>query len=745
MGQTVNLVSSDSSESSDCDGTSPHGAPAGPAASASASSSSGIRRPLTLYAGRTADRDQQQDAAAVLRREMTPDAFMALATQLRRPYTQVNDGGRSEVPISGYGSGQTSGAWTRVTAVSSAPRPAGHATTLGYPRAIGATSGYDLPSGRLAEVVAEAEAAALDTATPTFAHRSWPAGSLPPSRPAVIPRARQLRSEPTGLQDFSDIAGIARKRTRMTEEARRGDIQPLDTEFESRAIDAITTYEPPPALDLDPDDAQVIDVEAGVPEAPGVPEVLDVEEQAVIAPRTPLFAEDFKQGGVMIIIARLLRAQFRHKGTPCDLVVFYQHTWRSVMIIGGDFNTSCTTAKPHVGTGLLPPPPNWALDQEDFQALLVGLGLCAINTFADSGSPHTFAWGSQRSHIDFLLIRCDMADRFSRMASPLHEYPVGAWRGGPKHYPVFARIPWHWCPWQRTGAPQRTLQIDRHAIADALAGQTDERVSSFRQDGTLQQYAAHMWGHLRLLRRWAQRPGAAYCKQALFRCWYHSMKYLRMHRGAQQQGKTLRRARRQNLLTEAEQAISSGQSRLFYQLIDKLAPKGRFRKFQMSKGGQILSSTEELEVMRTHFLQVFNHGNSAQPLALPSSPDAEPPTLCVETPEVQHFLDKLPAGKAGAPGTVPGAAWYDSQGLRFVAPLRLLSALRNPQKPVGMPALVEADLLDAQVSLPEPEAPSASHITEEASASMTDASPPAAPDVSPQPASGRPLADDSGG
>ncbi|CAE7455694.1 Pol [Symbiodinium sp. CCMP2592] len=368
------------------------------------------------------------------------------------------------------------------------------------------------------------------------------------------------------------------------------------------------------------------------------------------------------------------------------------------MIIGGDFNTSCTTAKPHVGTGLLPPPPNWALDQEDFQALLVGLGLCAINTFTDSGSPHTFAWGSQRSHIDFLLIRCDMADRFSRMARPLHEYPVGAWRGGPKHYPVFACIPWHWCPWQRTGTMQRKLQIDRHAIADALAGKDDERVSSFRQelqaclpqdgaalqslhdvvytiavkhfprkppvrgprpwqDGTLQQYAAHMWGHLRLLRRWAQRSGAARCRQALFRCWYHSTKYWNMHRRAQQQGKSLRRARRQTMLAEAEQAISSGQSRLFYQLIDKLAPKGRFRKFQMNKGGQILTPQEELETMRKHFLQVFNHGSPAQPLAVPGIADVDPPTLQVEPLEVQHFLDKLPARKAGASGTVPGAAW----------------------------------------------------------------------------------------
>ncbi|CAE7386556.1 Pol [Symbiodinium sp. CCMP2592] len=768
-------------------------------------------RPITLYntVSRTDSTDRQ-----VLQREMAPDAFMALASQMGRPYAQARADGR-------FGSSSSSGAWARGTR---------HTLVLEYPRAVGATPGTDLTLDQLAEV----EAADM---APSFSeHRSWPAGS-PPS----------LQQQQSAFYGSRATSGTDRprpkKRPRMDGtrldspalEPRQIDIPPLVTVSESQAIDAITT-EVPPTWDLDLEDTPAVSVDAEVLNAPAVPAV------AESAPRTPPFAEVsviFRVALLETYEARLAEGEAMiEAGTPPQAFAWTpmlqivrgrvqecERERRSVMIIGGDFNTSCTTAKPHVGTGLLPPPPNWALDQEDFQALLVGLGLCAINTFADSGSPHTFAWGSQRSHIDFLLIRCDMADRFSRMARPLHEYPVGAWRGGPKHYPVFARIPVHWCPWHRTGTPQRTLQIHRHAIADALAGQADERVSSFRQelqsclpqvgqelqglhdavyaiavkhfprkppvqgprpwqDGTLQQYAAHMWGHLRLLRRWAQRPGAAYCKQALFRCWYHSMKYLRMHRGAQQQGKTLRRARRQHLLTEAEQAISSGQSRLFYQLIDKLAPKGRFRKFQMNKGGQILSPTEELEVMRTHFLQVFNHGNSAQ--------------------------------KAGAPGTVPGAAWRLCSDMisPHLTRFDLETYIRNspqfayigttpkgctsphlclaeptatdgdagpapgsihapPPSPPVDHNQVDADRLDAQAPMPEPEATSASHITEEildtrkalklhmarshkikiepqafdrATHSVDgDASTPAAPDVSSPSALGRPVADDSRG
>ncbi|CAE7200809.1 Pol [Symbiodinium sp. CCMP2592] len=74
--------------------------------------------------------------------------------------------------------------------------------------------------------------------------------------------------------------------------------------------------------------------------------------------------------------------------------------------------------------------------------------------------------------------------------------------------------------------------------------------------------------------------------------------------------KALRRARRLTTLDEADQAIR--------------------------QGGHILSPAEELETMRKHFYHVFNS---------------------VTKEEIQLFLDKLPARKAGAPDTAPGAAW----------------------------------------------------------------------------------------
>ena len=475
--------------------------------------------------------------------------------------------------------------------------------------------------------------------------------------------------------------------------------------------------------------------------------------------------KDFKQGGLLTVISkklvdqgslryveplpgRLHRVQFSRRSQPCDLINFYQHAWhdtehirtlrhqaldgltrviqqvpkRSLLIVGGDFNTSCACSAPHIGAQLLPPPPRWATDQEDLQAMVLGLDLCVLNTFQSSHPPHTYCWGTQRSHIDFIMIKRDLADGHSRQSHAQHDHPLGCWRGGARHFPVHASIPVTWRPWSQS-SQAAAKAIDRHAIADALAGKADPRVQIFRrelhtqldsirhdltalhdavhslaikhfpkkapvreqrpwQDGTLQQYASLMWGHLRKLRRWASRPAAFQHAQALFRCWRHSVQFARMHRMAQRQGKELRRARRANLLMQADQAISSGSSRLFYQLVDKLAPKGRYRKFQLSRGGSILTPEEELDTMRKHFMQVFNGDNTHLP-PIPE-PREEDSSFPVDSRELQVFLDKLPARKAGAPHTAPGAVWRICSDL-VAAPLAAILTQRWSQAPLQPP------------------------------------------------------------
>ena len=453
-------------------------------------------------------------------------------------------------------------------------------------------------------------------------------------------------------------------------------------------------------------------------------------------------AADFKQGGLLTIVAkklvdpgtlryvdplpgRLLRVQFYKHSQPCDVLNFYQHTWRatdhvrrlrtqaldqltraihmipkrSLMIIGGDFNATCVHSAPHVGRYVMERSHLWATDHEDLQALILGLNLCALNTFQSRHPLHTYMWGTQQSQIDYLFVRCDMADGLSRQSYAMHDHPLGAWRGGARHFLVHAQVPTHWRPWSGHASPSAAPAVDRHAIADALSGKADPRIQAFRmdvqsaltlapasiselhdtvhtlalkhfpkqvpvrgprpwQDGTLQQYASRMWGHLRSLRRWAARKDAHSNLQALFQCWRHSVLHLRMHCDARQQGRELRKQRRLSLLSDADKAIQQGQSRQFYQLIDKLAPKGRFRKFQMCKGGDLLTPAEELEVMRKHFVQIFNHDHPGDSdTSSTHNVEGADPSFPVCHHELQVFLDKLPARKAGAPSTAPGAVW----------------------------------------------------------------------------------------
>ncbi|CAE7578930.1 Pol, partial [Symbiodinium necroappetens] len=391
---------------------------------------------------------------------------------------------------------------------------------------------------------------------------------------------------------------------------------------------------------------------------------------------------------------------------PCDLINFYQHAWH---------DTDHTRSLRHQALD--------SLTRVIQQAMVLGLDLCVLNTFQSSHPPHTYCWGTQRSHIDFIMIKRDLADGHSRQSHAKHDHPLGCWRGGARHFPVHAGVPVIWRPWSQSPQDTVTKAIDRHAIADALAGKADPRVQDFRrdlqtqldsishdlvalhdtvrslaikhfpkkapvreqrpwQDGTLQQYASLMGGHLRKLRRWASRPAAYQRAQALFQCWRHSVQFARMHRMAQRQGKELRRARRANLLMQADQAISSGSSRLFYQLVDKLAPKGRYRKFQLSRGGSILTPEEELDTMRKHFTQVFNGDNTQ----LPTPPElhAEDSSLPVDSRELQVFLDKLPARKAGAPHTAPGAVWCMCSDL-VATPLAKILTQRWSQAPLQPP------------------------------------------------------------
>ena len=275
----------------------------------------------------------------------------------------------------------------------------------------------------------------------------------------------------------------------------------------------------------------------------------------------------------------------------------------------------------------------------------------------------------------------------SKQARVHYTFPLIGIRDGGRHYPVCAQVPLAWQPWQRSRGQPPPPQIDRHAIADALAGAPDASVSTFRsavlclmqtpgltldtmqhqfhqlavehfparrapetikscQDVQLQGYAARMWSHFHAYRK-LRSLGSGAPLSALFRAWQHRALYNGMRAAATKRSAELRKLRRDRLFATARNAATSGNLREFYKVVRLLAPQGSKRRFQLCQGGVPLPPERELNIMRKHFEQQFASHNER--LAAPEPWECDDPVLV--------HLDKLPARKAGAPSTSPGAVW----------------------------------------------------------------------------------------
>eukprot|EP00439_Symbiodinium_sp_Y106_P065823 s1964_g10.t1 len=437
-------------------------------------------------------------------------------------------------------------------------------------------------------------------------------------------------------------------------------------------------------------------------------------------------ARDFKQGGVLAVDpgsiriveplpGRILWVHFLHKGRPIDLLNFYQHTWkgservaqlrhraldvltksiqsvslRSVLIAAGDCNAQCIQQQPHVGSTVMSHA-HWAEDSGDFQSFIEGNDLVALNTFTSLPNPddcHTYSWGSQRSQLDYIFLRRAHATGLSKQARVHYAFPLVGIREGGRHYPVCTQIPLDWRPWQRPKGQPPPPQIDPHAIADALAGAPDDRVSTFRgtvqhvlraprltledmqtqvhqlavdifptqcpseparpcQDTQLQGYAERMWSHFHAFRR-LRSHGSKAPLSDIFRACHHKSSYRSMRAAAKKRSAELRKLKRDRLFTTAKEAATSGNLREFYKVVRLLAPQGSKRRFQLCQGGVPLPPERELEIMTEHFEQQYaSHvESSAESIAWECTD-----LVMISVAEVQWHLDRLPARKAGAHG-----------------------------------------------------------------------------------------------
>ena len=124
------------------------------------------------------------------------------------------------------------------------------------------------------------------------------------------------------------------------------------------------------------------------------------------------------------------------------------------------------------------------------------------------------------------------------------------------------------------------------------------------------------------------------------------MYFNKLHKAAQARGKALRKQHREDLLAQARQAAKEHDYREHHRLINLLAPKAVYRKFQLRLDGKLLTPEQELQAMRQHFEKLYNAADAVARCKEVSLPEPIP----VDSVEVHDALRALPAGKAGLPG-----------------------------------------------------------------------------------------------
>ncbi|CAE7254236.1 unnamed protein product, partial [Symbiodinium sp. CCMP2592] len=145
---------------------------------------------------------------------------------------------------------------------------------------------------------------------------------------------------------------------------------------------------------------------------------------------------------------------------------------RNSLILAGDFNCPFIPSGNVCGTHVVSPSEDHYRDLQDQQNIAKSLKLTALNTWQrpTHGQVATFTAFSDRSaQIDFIVVRSRQATASSKQAAVLPDFPVAAWREGPKHHPVQAWVTLPPPPWIKarptTFEPRK---IDKEAIIQDL-------------------------------------------------------------------------------------------------------------------------------------------------------------------------------------------------------------------------------------------------------------------------------------
>ena len=412
---------------------------------------------------------------------------------------------------------------------------------------------------------------------------------------------------------------------------------------------------------------------------------------------------------------RLQHVRLPWQNSHVHVVTGYQHVWQSTLsteqnnqqrqlwtgqlesclkqipqrdrlLVAADFNATAQRESPYIGPcarrqARLSQRPAKTINKicREFQ-------LAALNTFS-CRKPYTFQNGKSRTQIDFVLTRLRHAGQRAKQAKPLHHFPVGILRQGPKHSPIRASV--YVPPYRKLKAHQASFDSasldlgyrlkDEHwaefsmAISETVRLCHSQAWVSLEQAmlGVVEQYYPRLgrtrrspatitpeyWQKHRVLRYLKSLGEQAFSDYSALK--QELSEDILQYKRVQQQR---RRARQEHLLQEALQD-KKHQSHRLSKALKKLSPwKAPERVTLRGDGGELLTATEEAEVMRDFSSRVFCKSGGLLPVQ-------NPQRLPISSEQVLAQVKSIPIGKAVPRQSAPIAAWrsIDEEAAQCIA------------------------------------------------------------------------------
>ncbi|CAE7356314.1 unnamed protein product, partial [Symbiodinium sp. CCMP2592] len=313
-----------------------------------------------------------------------------------------------------------------------------------------------------------------------------------------------------------------------------------------------------------------------------------------------------------------------------------------------------------------------AQDAHVLQQLVKQFDLRALNTFQPTPCKHTYQHQTKtevRSQIDYILIRGRRTDSLAKQTTTLIDTDLGAWRGGPKHWPLLASIPAD-C-FYSSRAPVR--------VNEARYINTQVRQGKLLL-GDVEEFQAAVHERLTRLTQWDTTLVNQILQEEL---------QTRLVPGTEQAGTphhgndVKRQAFIDECVSRATQAAQRGDIREIHLQVNKIAPKVVHRQPQLrDASGCIMTPEQETQTLRDYWQQIYcsHHPRTPDPLHQYHLPEAL----------LRTALASLSQHKALASHYAPGLAWKSAAAsVSALAERTILQAGKTGRKaeeyrPIGL-------------------------------------------------------------